>query len=372
MKQTIKKHLINVRGRKIKEQFLVFESDDWGSIRIPNVATRESLVLQGLIRIQDPFSRFDTLETAEDYKALFKILKKHKDANDQHPIITTNFILNNPDFDKIAAGDFTAYYDESFLKTYSTGSQDSEIWNQVKEGISTNLIKPQFHGTQHLNVIRWMKYLQEKEEGFRFAFKHKCFAIDDKIGQNRRSNVMATYDYNNQEELDFIKETILKGLNQFEEIFGFKSQTTIAPCYVWDEQVERILFQAGVHGFQGTYVQNSPQPGKNFKKIYRYNGQKNLANQTYFVRNGLFEPSLDSNVDWVKKCLESIEIAFNWGKPAIISTHRINFVGGLDASQRTQNLKNLDELLRIALQKWPDLHFTDSASLFQHYNKHKS
>ena len=116
-------------------------------------------------------------------------------------------------------------------------------------------------------------------------------------------------------------------------------------------------------------MQNCPVPNENFKKIYRFNGQKNKLNQTYFIRNGLFEPSLDSNVDWVNKCLESIAIAFKWGKPAIISAHRINFVGGLDESQRTQNLKNLDDLLRIALKRWPDLQFTDSAALLQSYNK---
>jgi hypothetical protein len=108
---------------------------------------------------------------------------------------------------------------------------------------------------------------------------------------------------------------------------------------------------------------------ENFRKFYRFNGQKNKSNQTYFVRNGLFEPSLDSNVDWVNKCLESIAIAFKWGKPAIISAHRINFVGGLDESKRTQNLKNLDDLLKVALKRWPDLQFTDSAALLQSYNK---
>ena len=43
MKQTLKKHLINLRGKKLKEKFLVLESDDWGAIRIPNIKVRDWL-----------------------------------------------------------------------------------------------------------------------------------------------------------------------------------------------------------------------------------------------------------------------------------------------------------------------------------------
>jgi hypothetical protein len=62
--------------------------------------------------------------------------------------------------------------------------------------------------------------------------------------------------------------------------------------------------------------------------------------------------------------LESIEIAFQWGKPAIVSSHRINFVGRLDLSQRNKNLDALELLLEKVLKKWPEIQFVDSAQLF--------
>ena len=65
----------------------------------------------------------------------------------------------------------------------------------------------------------------------------------------------------------------------------------------------------------------------------------------------------------MNKCLESIAIAFKWDKPAIISTHRINFVGGLDENQRNHNLKLLKEVITKAILKWPDIQFIDSESL---------
>jgi hypothetical protein len=66
--------------------------------------------------------------------------------------------------------------------------------------------------------------------------------------------------------------------------------------------------------------------------------------------------------------MESIEIAFKWGKPAIIGTHRINFTGRLDLEQRNRNLEMLDMLLKEIIQKWPDVEFISSAELTTYYN----
>jgi hypothetical protein len=67
--------------------------------------------------------------------------------------------------------------------------------------------------------------------------------------------------------------------------------------------------------------------------------------------------------------MESIDIAFKWGKPAIVGAHRINFAGRLGLEQRDNNLKLLEQLLTKILEKWPDVKFTDSSSLLQKYIK---
>ena len=367
MKAILKKHIINARGKHLKQKYIIFESDDWGAIRIPDIQTREDLLKNNLIKLNDPFSRFDTIETSNDYYELFNVLNKHQDVNGQHPIITANFILNNPDFKGIEKVNFEHYIAESFEETYKKNKGSEEAFQVLQQGINQNLIQPQFHGSEHLNVVRWMEYLKSGEESFRYAFNKKCFAINEKSSNNRRHNLMASYDYDNEKELAFVKKNIKQGLIQFENIFGFKSATTIAPCYVWDKEVEHEMFKGGVLGFQGSFLQNYPIPEKPFKKIYHYIGQKNNNQQFYFVRNGLFEPSLNDKVDWISKCLESMEIAFKWGKPAIIGAHRINFVGGLDQVQSKQNLQKLDLLLAKIIQKWPEVKFISSSELAKKY-----
>jgi hypothetical protein len=365
MKALLKKHIINARGSRLNKKIVVFESDDWGAIRIPSIKTRDELFERGLTRKEDPFSQFDSLETTQDYQMLFEVLKKHKDGKGQHPVITANFILNNPNFDKIAANDFKQYYNELFIETYKKYPDSEKAWEVLNKGINDQLIMPQFHGSEHLNVVRWMSKLKSGDERFRFAFEKKCYAIDDIVSKNRRQNLMAAYDYNNDSELDFVQKSIRKGLNQFEEVFGFKSLTNISPCYVWDSKVEQELLKGGVKGFQGSFLQNYPIPGESFKKKYRYNGQKNKDEQLYLVRNGLFEPSLHTNIDWVSKCMESIDIAFKWGKPAVIGAHRINFAGRLGLEQRDRNLEMLDQLLTKITKKWDKIQFISSDNLLK-------
>jgi hypothetical protein len=364
-KESLKKHLINIRGYKFKQKFLVFESDDWGAIRIPNMEARDVLWEKGYTKKTDPFARFDTLESADDYTALFDVLSQYKDNQDNKPVLTANFIMNNPNFEAIKQSDFKQYHSESFLESYQRYPNSREAWQVLQQGIHQKLIQPQFHGAEHLNVMRWMDLLQQKNISFKEAFDLQCYAIDDLRNDNRRSNLMAAYDFDSKEELIYIQKSINEGLQQFQDIFGFSSQTSIAPCYVWNDDVEKEMKKNNVNCFQGSYQQNIPEINKSFQKKYRYTGQQNNWKQTYLVRNGLFEPSLNNQIDWIQKCLESIAIAFQWGKPAIIGSHRINFAGRLDVHQRDQNLTALDILLQKILQKWPDVQFVDSAELYK-------
>lgn len=138
----------------------------------------------------------------------------------------------------------------------------------MKIGTLNSLIKPQFHGTEHLNVMRWMELLRENNESYKLAFDLNCYAIDDISTNNRRNNLMASYDYNSIDELDYIKKSIVNGLQQFKDIFGFASHTTIAPCYVWNEKIEEIFYKQNLNCFQTSFLQNIPNINKPFKEKY--------------------------------------------------------------------------------------------------------
>ncbi len=361
----LKKHIINVRGKSLDRKLLVFESDDWGSIRIPNKKALQTLQQDALISKSDPFSKYDTLESSNDFEALFEVLAAFKDKNQNPPIITANTVVANPDFEKIKSDNYHNYYFETFDQTYKKYQFDT-AFSSFQEGISNKFLYPQFHAREHLNVSMWMDLLRKEHQNFRKAFELECFSIDFKDKSNKRGNLMAAYDHTNPLELAFIEESIRDGLSLFHSFFGFKSETTIAPCYVWDDKIEHIFLKNGVQIFQGSKYQNFTNNNK-FEKRFHFNGDQNQANQCYLVRNGLFEPSLSNSINWVEKCLESIEIAFMWNKPAIIGTHRINFVGGLDENNRHRNLQLLSLLLTKVLKKWPEIEFVSSADVAKEY-----
>jgi hypothetical protein len=367
VKEYLKKHIFNFKGTNTPKLLLI-ESDDWGSIRIPNTNVRDLLLEKKLIKNKDTFSKNDTLESSEDYLKLYKVLERYKDIDCNPPVITANFIMANPDFDKIRASHFNEYFYETFTDTYNKYYPNDNTFESLKYGMSKNYIHPQFHGREHLNVSAWLDKLSNNNEAFLFAFYNHCFAIDYKSKSNIRGNLMASYDYRSNSELEFIREGIKTGLKLFEDNFGFISESTIAPCYVWNKDIEDCFLNYGVSYFQGSKFQQCVIPNKNkHKKIWRYIGEKGDTDSVYSIRNCLFEPSSNTDIDWVSKALESIEVAFLWRRPAILGMHRVNFVGGLSQENRRLNLEKLDELLFKVLKKFPDVRFISTPDLFSKY-----
>ncbi|MDJ0646050.1 MAG: hypothetical protein QNJ57_08735 [Flavobacteriaceae bacterium] len=368
MFERLKKNFINIPGKRIKRKLLVFESDDWGSIRTPNVNIRDLFLRKKLLSDTDPFAMYDTIESEDDVLNLLNILGRYRDKNGNHPIITTNFVVANPNYSKIRDSDFSEYHYEYFTETYKRYQGSSSTFDLICKGINSKCLYPQFHAREHMNFVLWMELLRKNNKDFIEAFNHDFFSINYPVATNRRENLMATYDYDSKEAFEQIKDSIEDGLRIFEEIFKKPSETTIAPCYVWDHEIEKVFYKNGVRFMQGSRFQQIPKPNSSqFRRRFHYSGQKSETGQTYFMRNGLFEPSLDHRIDWVDKCLESIGIAFKWNKPAIIGTHRLNYMGSLDKENRDTNLKKLENLIKQILEYWPEVEFVSTAELTKLY-----
>lgn len=61
--------------------------------------------------------------------------------------------------------------------------------------------------------------------------------------------------------------------------------------------------------------------------------------------------------------MKEIGQAFKNNHIAVISSHRINYVGGIDINNRIKNLELLDEFLSTLLMKYPDVEFMSSDQL---------
>lgn len=359
VKQRIQRNLVNSLSLRTKRKLIVIESDDWGSIRMPSKSSYDDLLRQGAISEKDPFAKFDSLASNEDLEKLFETLISFKDFKGNPPVITANTIVANPNFSKIKETEFKNYYFEKFtetLKRYPCHNNSFNLWN---EGINNKCFKPQLHGREHLNIFLWLDKLREKEESLVKAFEHSTFTA--------KHSVSAAFSYHNQEDKNKLNDIIVQGHQIFQDIFGFPSKTFIAPNYTWDSAIEHALKDEGIYFIQGTKKQNVPQINSKsqlrIKKRFHFTGEKNQNNQMYFVRNCLFEPSISPNIDYVDKCLKHISNAFYWNTPAIIGSHRLNYVGYIDPRNRDRNLDSLKHLVNSILKKWPMVEFISSSDL---------
>lgn len=361
-KQTVSRNLINIPGWRTNRKIIVIESDDWGAIRMPSLEVRERLINKGVKFSNYGYDEVDTLASREDLTLLFDLLSKYKDINGNHPVITTNAVMANPDFTKIEAADYREYHYELFTDTLNRYYGNDDVFELWKEGMRRTLFYPQFHAREHLNVQMWLNSLCKNHDGVRTSFNDGVFS--GLIKEDNRKKFMHSYNICCDREKSFIEESIRDGLSIFERIFGHKSLSAIAPSYTWDPFVEKIYYEEGVKYIQGGSVQvTSSNNGRGV--IRHYTGQRNDFDQIYFVRNASFEPSQHRNMDNVASCMTEIANSFLWGKPAIISAHRLNFIGTLKKSNRDNTLIMFDNLLQQIVKKYPNVEFMPSDRLGQ-------
>lgn len=350
------------RGWKTNEKFVVFESDDWGSIRTSNTIALDELKKVGVKTDNCHYMTYDSLESKTDIESLLNVLKSFKDANGNHPVFTFNTIVANPDFDAISKSQFNEYYFESFTDTYNRlrGADTIDMWNL---GIKEKLIYPQFHGREHVNIKRWLNDLKSGRQDTLIGFKNEMFGISGHVVEKKRGSYLAVFDEigENIDEIDLI---INDGLTIFHDTFGFNPLTFIAPNYVWSSNVETSALKYGIISMQGSSTQILPTINENKTQTRsNYTGKISSDGMGYIIRNVSFEPSFDLKKDWIDSALKQIEIAFEQKRPAIIDTHRVNFIGELKESNRINGLKQIALLLEKMLKRWPDIQFTNSAEL---------
>lgn len=364
LKSIILKNLILLPGWKTKRKIVVIESDDWGTVRIPDAGVYKILSKKNTALEHDRMSKFDALENNDDLLALFDVLSAVKDSKGNGAVLTANTIMANPDFDKIAASDYKEYHYETFIETLNRYPANDKVRQLIAEGMALGLYRPQFHGREHVNINQWLKALQNGNTDLREAFQHKVFAIPFKAANKKRRNVVSAFDFDHYSEIEMQREILIDGMKLFKDIFGFTSSSFIATTYVWNAAIEVTLQQQGVKYIQGIPYQYVPNPGGSwYKKKFHYTGQKNQHGQVYLVRNAFFEPSLIKGEHASAECMQRIDLAFKWGKPAIISAHRVNFIGAIVEENRTKNLAEFKKLLQDIVVKWPDVEFMSSDQL---------
>lgn len=368
----LKNKYVDHFGYHTDRKLVVIESDDWGSIRMPSREVFERLKATGDTPEKDPFLSNDSLECEEDLQVLFDLLGSVFDQKGNHPIITANFAMANPDFDEIDYNNGIYHY-EPFYRTYDRYFGNKNVLELVKEGHRAGFMLPQLHCREHLNVNRWMRDLRAGKEDTRLAFENKTIGIGASFEKKNLFGYMDAFntDCTTAEELD---KLLQDAHDIFSDSFGFRSDSFVASCFVWDDGLEKSLIKQGIQHIQSSPWQYKPV-GKHYeyklRRALRYTGQKGKFGHLYSVRNCVYEPAYNQNPqDCVKNCFEAVQHSFAVKKPAIISSHRLNYVSAINPQNRENNLLGLKALLKAILLNYPDAEFISSAELFAIMERH--
>ncbi len=348
-------------GWSSKDKIVVFESDDWGSMRAPSPESHEILKKAGL-DMSWTFNQLDGLASSQDLSALFEVLAKYKDKQGSVAKFTAVSVVANPDFERIAASGFSEYYYEPFTTTLKRTFPGENTWQTWKEGMNDGVFVPQFHGREHLNVGNWMRELKTNNREAHLAFEHKFWGYINPPINGVESHFLAAFDLIYREDLEFQKNIIVDGLRLFEEIFGQKATFFVPPNGPYNIALNETAAINGIQFISLAKMQREPQGEGKLKTRYHYLGQNTYGGLRVITRNAFFEPHLKGR-DWVDSCLHSVETAFKWQKPAVITSHRVNYIGGMKIENRELGLRELNRLLDRLTKKWPDLIFMSSDEL---------
>jgi hypothetical protein len=362
LKSKITRLLTNIPGWYTKRRIIVIESDDWGSQRMPSLRSLQTLIEKEIPVLDGDSARYnrnDTLASSADFEGLFEVLSSFRDRNNNNPVFTAISLVANPDFDKIKEDHFQQYYFEPFTATLARFNREDalKLW---KEGVENKLFIPQFHGREHLNVSVWMRALQSKDELTHKSFEEGFWGFSNKTYS--AVNYQAAFDLERKDDLLMHHEILKSGLDLFKTLHGYRADFFVPPNGPFNESLIKTVSTSGIKYVSTSKLHREPLGDGKTRKKFHYLGQKHKDGIRFLTRNAFFEPS-QSGKDWVNSCLNDIALAFKYCKPAIISTHRVNYIGTLNPKNRDIGLQQLNHLLSQIVKRWPNVEFLTSNQL---------
>lgn len=353
----------NKYGKNINNRHIVvIESDDWGSIRIPSDYVKEVLNSKGAKLDNEPFTRWDGLESAEDILALTNELSKITDIHGRHPIITAFYAIANADFQAIKQNEYSKFESESFLTT-SKKYDGKDILPFVANAINKGVFCPELHCYEHLNRKKWLMDLQSGRLDTFMAFDYGVYGLGTNFEQSNPYGYMDAFHNRSEEELLGYRKLICDAVSEFKTIFGYSPRAFTAPCYVWDKKIEDYLHENGIKCICGSNYQLIPIKD-DYDNMYRnvhHFGDMNEQGMVYLTRNVIYELIYDES-ESKEIAMRQIAAAFHENKPAIISIHRANFSNRI-GSNRDIRLNAIVNFLSDIQKKWPDVEFMSSYEL---------
>ncbi len=312
---------MKLHGSRMKA--VVLQSDDWGLCAwSPDAeswrALRETPAYQSA-----PGRRYggSTLESADDVRALADLLLSFRGGDGFPPVLQANTVLANPDYDRLAAAGFEGD-DVPAVELPALPSRWSRprLWEQLTIARLSGVWWPELHGYHHAPAATWLEAMRRGDSDALIAFEHQvmvCAAVE------------ASGEFDPAEPEAARTRRLERAVARFRELFGRSPGSFCPPDYRWDERLEADAERLGVTAFQGKNEQHGARQGRVSRLVLGPSGARSAGARFYLPARIAFEPSLGgpsgARVD-VDAVVRAVRAAWSRGRPAVVSTHRLNFV----------------------------------------------
>jgi hypothetical protein len=231
------------------------------------------------------------------------------------------------------------------------------LWNAVSNGTRAGVWYPEFHASLHYDPAM-RRQTAQVNEGAAAATRRGIMLFPG--GEQARE----LGDWRSIAELSVEYD---HSLSLFFDLFGRWPGSVIAPDYTWSAKHEDLWASRGLRVIQGKREQRNPHWGAGLKgrmaKLWGRSAERmRHPDRVYLERNCRFEPvQFENPAAVVTSCIQETDRAWERGEPAIVETHRINFVHtdpavvstGLEAlSEYLSALTSRSEALPVFLTDW--------------------
>lgn len=366
MKQYILNNLKNISGWKTKRKLVAIVVDDYGNVRVDSKKAFENINQNNPVK-EHRFDQFDTLETREDLEMLYEVLSSVRDKNGNYAVLTPYSLSCNIDFERMREEGYQQYRYELLPCTFEKLSALQPnayqgAWDLWKEGIDKGLMRPEFHGREHFNLKVFEEKLAKKDPALMLSLENRSLANIGPSGYASIGWTAAFSFWDPVADTQRFPDIMQEGLAAFEQVYGYKPQAFTPPAQQFPAHLEDDLKEWGLQALDRPFYQGKHLGFGKYKRQLASMGYKKDKDRVDLVRNVVFEPTV-SNIDHVTKALQQIEAAFYWNKPALISSHRVNFCGHIDPKNREKGLSDLKALLKGIVLKWPEVEFVSVGDL---------
>ena len=318
---------------RCEEPVVVLESDDWGMTR--DAIEGKGLEEYGSARIRGE----EKTETLRDLEHIYNVLESYQFMEGRPTTFVANFITANPDYEAIKASGYKEYHEIPI-------GEMPELREKWQEGVQRRVFHAQYHGRLHFWYEHWLKDLQDD-----FLISRKMLDMElnggitlfEEYGNRYHSEYVNWVDGSVRPPEELL-EWVKTGHDYFVELFGFKSLSTVSPHYVFSQHATRVFSQLGIKYLQATHLQNTVDSDGNVIDTQYPLGYQSQHGVTFLARNVNFNPRPKMEHHHMEPALKQILQRFDDKVPAVVDTHRINFVASWGRSGSDQLGELLEKL----------------------------